>query len=170
MYPETDVRPVKITGELLKKISKPESFEEKVERFKQLGLGKDLAEKTARSPASAFFEKLAKKTGAVLAAVTLLETVKSLNRDGFTPTQKQIEQVLELFQEKKLTKAAIPEALKQMSKGKDFSPLKRITGQELKKLVEKYLATSVDKQSAFSAIMRDHRMAVDATELKEELK
>ncbi len=170
MYPETDVMPVKITEEMLSKIKKPESFEDKVKRFEALGLSKDLAEKTARSAESNLFEKLAKKTEATLVSVTLLETVKSLNRDGFNPNPKQIEDALLLYSQKQLAKPAIAEALKCMSQGKTYVHLKMVTGQELKKLAEKYSAKNVDSKGAFSAIMRDCRLLVDANELKEVLK
>lgn len=177
MYPETDVPPVKITEEMLAKIKKPETFEEKIARFEKMGLGKDLAEKAARSPEAQTFEKLAKKHDSTLVAVTLLETVKTLKRDGVKePTEKQISETLDLYAQKQITKAAISEVLKK-SVQENKPPLKvitehglsRKTGSELKKLVDNALSTTPDKNAAFAKIMREHRLVVDAGELKEEL-
>ena len=87
MYPETDVRPVKVTTSHLKRIARemPESLEKKEERFvKECSLSKEMASQIVRSLNLDLFEALVKDTGAspTLLAATLENTMVSLQRDG----------------------------------------------------------------------------------------
>ncbi len=56
MYPETDVPPLRITQEMIEDIELPELIEDKAKRYEKMGLGKDLAELTARSEKAALFD------------------------------------------------------------------------------------------------------------------
>ncbi len=87
MYPETDVRAVKITQARLKRIRRnmPETLEEKEDRFiKELGLSRELAHQITRSTYLPLFESLVRETNTspTLIAVTLENTLVSLHRDG----------------------------------------------------------------------------------------
>lgn len=87
MYPETDVRPVQITPEHLKRIKRnmPETLEKKANRFeKELGLSTELAQQVSRSVNVTLFEKLVAETSVppTLIAVTLENTLVNLHRDG----------------------------------------------------------------------------------------
>ncbi len=86
MYPETDVRPVKVTESLLKKIKKnmPETIENREKRFiKDYELSTDLAYQITRSRNLDLFEQIIKETNVspTLVATTLENTVVSLHRD-----------------------------------------------------------------------------------------
>jgi glutamyl-tRNA(Gln) amidotransferase subunit E len=49
MYPETDIAHIRVSRQLLDSITLPELIEDKAKRYVQAGMGKDLAELTARS-------------------------------------------------------------------------------------------------------------------------
>ena len=91
MYPETDVRPIKITSSRLREIAQnmPETFDSKEKRFvNKLGLSEELASQIVRSVQLDLFEHLVKTTNVspTLVAATLQSTLTSLHRDG-VPTE-----------------------------------------------------------------------------------
>ncbi|MFW9973697.1 MAG: Glu-tRNA(Gln) amidotransferase subunit GatE [Candidatus Thorarchaeota archaeon] len=91
MYPETDVRPVKITESRLKMIKKnmPETIEHREKRFiKEYELSPDLAYQITRSQNLDIFEQIVKDSpvSPTLVASTLENTVVSLHRDQ-VPTE-----------------------------------------------------------------------------------
>ncbi len=86
MYPETDVRPVKITESRLKMIKKnmPETIEHREKRFiKEYELSPDLAYQISRSQNLDLFEQIVKDStvSPTLVASTLENTVVSLHRE-----------------------------------------------------------------------------------------
>jgi glutamyl-tRNA(Gln) amidotransferase subunit E len=102
MYPETDVRPVKVTESHLKKIKRnmPETIENREKRFiKDYELSPDLAYQITRSQNLDLFEQIIKETkvSPTMVAATLENTVISLHRDQ-VPTEKLTDShFLELF-------------------------------------------------------------------------
>ncbi len=87
MYPETDVKAITITPEYLKKlkVSLPEMPEAKLKRFqKNYGLNEKLAKQIVNGEYMGLFEELTREYKAltILAAVTLTEDLKKLQRDG----------------------------------------------------------------------------------------
>lgn len=120
MYPETDVRPITITEERLKKIKEalPELPEQKFKRFvEELKLNPELAEAMLRSKKLELFEKIVSqvKVPPVLVASTLEYTLKGLKREGFAVDTLSDEVLMELFKELEaghMSKEAIPDVLK----------------------------------------------------------
>jgi glutamyl-tRNA(Gln) amidotransferase subunit E len=119
MYPETDVRPVKITAERLKLIAKnmPETLDAKEKRFlKEYELSKELANQMVRSLQLDLFEYLVTNidVSPTLVAVTLENTMVSLHRDGI-PTENLTEQhfheMFESISNNEITSEAIPAIL-----------------------------------------------------------
>ncbi len=87
MYPETDVKAITITPEYLEKLreSLPEMPEAKLRRFQSdYGLNEKLARQIVDSEYMGLFEELTREYRALttLAAVTLTEDLKKLQRDG----------------------------------------------------------------------------------------
>ncbi len=87
MYPETDVRPVQLTKERLKKIDQimPESFDSLAARFMdELGLSRELAIQIVRSENLDLFEKIIQdpKISPTLVANTIESTLTRLRREG----------------------------------------------------------------------------------------
>ncbi|MFX1367434.1 MAG: Glu-tRNA(Gln) amidotransferase subunit GatE [Promethearchaeota archaeon] len=119
MYPETDVRPVKVTEQLLRRIKRemPETLERKEQRFiKELHLSKELASQITRSLNLDLFEHVVEKMeiSPTLVAVTLENTLVSLQRDG-VPTRNleepQLMRVFEAISKRKFSADALPEIL-----------------------------------------------------------
>jgi len=119
MYPETDVRPVKITEARLKEIRKnmPETIEKREKRFvKEFGLSPDLAHQISRSVNIDIFEQVVRETSVspTLIAATLENTVVSLHRDR-VPTENLLDRhFIELFrfiEKKEVSTEAIPTLL-----------------------------------------------------------
>jgi len=65
MYPDTDSAPVKITEEMIKRLRSElaPSASEVVERWKELGISDDIAQKAVASPYRELFEKLVAESG-----------------------------------------------------------------------------------------------------------
>lgn len=119
MYPETDVRPVKITRTRLKRIrmNMPEKIENKEKRFiKEYGLSPDLAYQIARSVNLDVFEQAVRETkvSPTLIAATLENTVISLHRDQI-PTENLLDRhfidLFRLVDKKEVSSEAIPAVL-----------------------------------------------------------
>ncbi|MHA1168873.1 MAG: Glu-tRNA(Gln) amidotransferase subunit GatE [Candidatus Hodarchaeales archaeon] len=124
MYPETDVRPVKILASRLKRIKRemPETFENKEQRFvREHELSKDLAFQITRSLSLNLYEMIVNEfdISNTLVAATLTNTLTSMHRDNI-PTQNLHEQhFIEMFQfvaDKKITTDAITEILTYLAK------------------------------------------------------
>jgi glutamyl-tRNA(Gln) amidotransferase subunit E len=116
MYPETDVRPVKITETRLRKIRKniPETIEKREKRFvKELGLSPDLAHQISRSANIDIFELVVRETNVspTLVAATLENTIVSLHRDQ-VPTENLLDyhfiDLFKLIEKKEVSTEAIP--------------------------------------------------------------
>jgi len=129
MYPETDVRPVKITESRLKRIKKnmPETIENKEKRFiKEYNLSSDLAYQITRSVNLDIFERIIKETevSPTLVAATLENTVVSLHRDQ-VPTENLQEMhfidIFKLVEQNELSSQAIPDVLAHLSNNPNLS-------------------------------------------------
>ncbi|MGY5876198.1 MAG: Glu-tRNA(Gln) amidotransferase subunit GatE [Candidatus Thorarchaeota archaeon] len=127
MYPETDVRPVKITEKRLRRIKKemPETLESKEKRFvEEYGLSTELSSQIVRSLNLDLFEQLVKKieVSPTLIAVTLENTLVSLHRDG-VPTENIKDThfigILEAVSGGFLSSDGIPEILTYVAKSPD---------------------------------------------------
>ena len=110
MYPETDVRPVKITESRLRKVRRdmPETIENREKRFiKEYELSPDLAHQITRSQNLDLFEQIIKETevSPTLIAATLENTVISLHRDQVPTENLDDTHFLEMF--KSISKKAI---------------------------------------------------------------
>ena len=160
MYPETDVRPVKITLSRLKKTKKnmPESIEVKEKRFKKdFNLSADLAYQISRSINLDIFEKVLSETkvSPTLVAATLENTLVSLHRDNIPTDNLQENHFVELFsliQEGELSSEAIPEVLTYLSNNPNttvrealkITGLTMVSTTEIEKLIQKIVAERKD--------------------------
>jgi glutamyl-tRNA(Gln) amidotransferase subunit E len=119
MYPETDVRPVKVTESHLKKIKRnmPETIENREKRFiKDYDLSPDLAYQITRSQNLDLFEQIVKETKVppTMVAATLENMVISLHRDQIPTENLDDSHFLELFKSianKTISSEAIPTIL-----------------------------------------------------------
>lgn len=168
LYPETDIPPVKITKELLESVAKGASEGLEAKRGKLLKvLNKDMAERMLRSKYLALFEKLTGKgIEPLLAAATLEDTLTMLRREGVESKESDVVAMFEAYKKGGFVKAAIPDILREMAKGKeiekilDEKQLRKITGAELKKIVD-------ENKGDLAKIMAEYRLRVDAKEVSE---
>ncbi|MCX8202419.1 MAG: Glu-tRNA(Gln) amidotransferase subunit GatE [Candidatus Micrarchaeota archaeon] len=168
MYPETDVAPIRITDSMLSESQDYPSFEEIENRVYSL-LNREIGGKIIRSEKlNLFLELVEEGINPVVAAVTCEDTLKSLKRDGFEIaklSEEDIKEALLLYRDEKITKAAIPELLKEMIKRNGHanevikdSGLFRISGEELKGLIIKENIKDVQ------SLMVKYRLNVDPQE------
>ena len=118
MYPETDVIPIK-TSELLKDIKKrlPETWDQKIKRYRKSGLSNELAEQVVKSDYAVLFETIVKKTkiNPNIIANVFVNTLKDLKKRENIPVEnledKDFEELFELLWEGKIVKESIPDVL-----------------------------------------------------------
>jgi len=129
------------------------------------------------SQEAGLFDKLSKVAEPSFVAVTLLETLKSLRRDGVPVervAEKELASVFSLYSKGLVTRAAVPEIISELARApRGVERIVRERG--LEKFGEKKLRELVgaakkkgleEKQGIFEEIMRRHRLNVDARELK----
>lgn len=124
LYPETDVRPVSIDEETIRRIKKelPEPWTKKYARFKsKFRLSDELAKPMLRSKYLELFEKIMKEGGveASVVANTFVSTLKDLEkREGAEVDRLSERHFTELFgalRKKMIVKEAVPEILKYLT-------------------------------------------------------
>ncbi len=199
MYPETDIPPLKITPEMVDRISAflPESAGKRQQRLsKQYGLNEKLARQIVDSEYSSLFDAIVNESGvsATTVAVFLTETLKSLKRDGVHIEDVSDQQVKDIFYnvgKGKLAKEAVSDVFTWLSKndGKTVQDAmaalgyRMFTVQELSELVDNVIAKNkahVEKlgKAAFGfvmgAVMKEARGKVSpeavSTVIKEKLR
>jgi glutamyl-tRNA(Gln) amidotransferase subunit E len=160
MYPETDIPPVVISPERIKKIKKklPELPEEKVKRYiKEYRLSSDLAGKIASSPNADLFEEIvgAYPVDPAVAVVTLEETLKSLRREDIHTENIQeyhLKQIFELVSKGVFSKEAIPAILTALAKNPELSAqsaakslgLTQLSQEDVEKISENVVRSNYD--------------------------
>jgi glutamyl-tRNA(Gln) amidotransferase subunit E len=166
LYPETDVPPVRITKELLASVSRSEGLEDKKARLLKLLGNKDMAERMLRSRNLALFEQLAREgADPTLVASTLENTLVSLRREGVAVAEpeKLLPGLFALYNKGAFVKAAIPEILREMAKGKPLADAAKeyslLSGAGLE-------AVAKELGYDMKAIMSKYRTRVDPKELE----
>ncbi len=171
LYPETDIAPVPITEKRLKEIKAmlPEDPEKLLKKLKtEYKLSDELAQRMLTSKYAMLFYDLTNKVlfDPNFVAVTLLNTLTTLRRDGFDIEKLTPEELREIFKavkEEKITKKAVPDVLKKIL----TQPQSRISGllEEFEKasegdlekdvdlLIEEHKDLAKDKQRAFNVMM-----------------
>lgn len=176
MYPETDAPPVRVTAQHLQRVraNLPPTHEERRRRYLAAGLNEDLASLVLRRADFALFERLLEtRADPTLVATLLTESWRALQRAGLEPAAVPESELRALLEEQaagRLTRAgahALLEALAKEpgAKARDLLQkldLRRRTGKALQALVTGYGG----KSGAFERVMRDHRVRVDAGELR----
>lgn len=168
MYVETDIPPISITEDRLKKIRKqlPELPEHMRKRFiRDYKLSGELARRMSLSEQAELFEELVKKYKAppVVVVTTLGDIPVSLRREG-VPVENiprdAFENIIQLVSKGELAKEAIPNVLKHVAKGATVQSaikhlgLKMMTRGEVLKLVSEAVRENlklVEKRGKASA-------------------
>jgi glutamyl-tRNA(Gln) amidotransferase subunit E len=128
MYPETDVPPVAITEERLRRIKLPELIGERKARYmQQFALNEELANQISRSGNFVLFEKIMQqipKASATLVVRALETVLYELEKEGVAVNNITEEHLLELFKlqsEGKIPNEAISNILKTIATKPEFT-------------------------------------------------
>ncbi len=176
MYPETDLRPIRVTPEMIEKAKLliPEPIESRVSRYVSYGMSRELAMQVIRSPyydlIDYLIEEFQGKVSATLIANTLVNTLKSLQRDGVDIsfiTEEHLKSLFNVLAINTITKEAVPDIIKAWSKepNKDINTiikelgLSRMSYEEVKKVVfERAKELNIkDKDKLLKVLMKDLR-------------
>ena len=185
MYPETDLRPIKITFELISEIEKriPESIELIVNKYVSYGISKELAFQVIKSTyfeiIDRLIEEFKEKISPTIIAATFTNTLKMIQKDGYDITklrEDHFEKIFQLLAEKVITKEAIPELLKKLCENPDKDVqeiikelnLFKLNIDEVKKIIKSILneIKTFDEKKIFSIIMSRYRGRVDVDDIK----
>jgi len=149
MYPETDIPPVLITGELLEEASKytPEHPDVKYKRLvEEHKLSRELASALLGDLMLDFYEYLAGKYGnkvsyTIIASI-FVNTIPMLRREGIPVdelSEESIEDIVRLLADGVIAKEAVPDVLTYMAKNPRASVLDAVNALKIKKLSEEEL-------------------------------
>ena len=153
MYPETDVPPVPVTKERLKRIKAalPELPEQKLNRLmKRYELNRKLAEQVINSEYAELFEEIAQttKVSSSVIATVLTEIMKSLKREGIEVgklSDEQIESVFKLVDLGVTAKESIPDILAWLTRNEEATPEQAIEALGLKAISTAELEAIIDR-------------------------
>jgi len=179
MYPETDLPPIKVTFELLKRAEEVAkvSLEGKIAELTSMGLSKDLALRLVKSPHLEKFEEFVARFKSLppqLIASIMLNTAKALAREGVEVSEEKLASVFEALENKVITKEAVEDVLRAMKPGESAAEvakrlgLVRLPFEEVRKIVEE-VAKEVGREKALGEVMRRYRGRVDAEDVRRAL-
>jgi Glu-tRNA(Gln) amidotransferase subunit E-like FAD-binding protein len=136
MYPETDIKPILITKELLKQIELPELLDEKVLKLEKLGINADVARVMVKE--GIFIEEYEYKLDKNFIASVLVEIPKDIKKRlnlDYKFEESDFRLVLENLENKNLNKESAFEVLTEIAQGKkiDISKYKQIDFKDLEK-------------------------------------
>ncbi|MDI6886033.1 MAG: Glu-tRNA(Gln) amidotransferase subunit GatE [archaeon] len=160
MYPETDVPPVEIDENRLKKIKSklPETFEARKSRYKEkFGLNDELADKIARDMNFSLFERIMDSYDipATLVVRTVTDTVAELMQEGIDVDPLEDYHFIEIFRRLSANafgKEAVPDILKFLASKPEMSVDKAIEEIGLSmnmEEVEKFIGDIVSSKKDF---------------------
>ena len=179
MYPETDLPPIKITFELVKKAEEVArvSLEGKLNELVSMGLSRDLALQLIKSPHLEKFDEYVERFKSVppqLIATILLNVARALSREGVEATEEKLISVFEALDRRVITKEAVEDVLRSMKPGEPAEEaarrlgLVRLSYDEVRKMVEE-VAREVGRDKALREVMRRFRGRVDVEDVKRAL-
>lgn len=179
MYPETDVEPVGVEAEYLKKLREnlPESWEVRLKKIKRMGLSEQLAEQIVKSEYVDLFEKVVKekKVDANIVANTFTSILKDLRREHIPVdnlSDEHFHRIFDLLKRGTIAKEAIQPILKELAREpiRDVFSIVRnlgleaITVAELKRIIHDVRSRNPDalKDKILGLVMSRVRGRIDA--------
>ncbi|MFW6127778.1 MAG: Glu-tRNA(Gln) amidotransferase subunit GatE [Halobacteriota archaeon] len=186
MYPETDVTPVKITGDMLE-VEIPELIEDRTKRYvDKYSLSEDLAHKMASSPNFEVFEEYAERLSPTIAARVLYLAPAELRKDGvdISPlTTNHYHMVFDLIEEGKIAKEGVDEVLRLLCQRPSASKEDIIESVGKTEDLDSFVKDLVEEKKDFiqekgehafkplmGIVMKEFRGKVDGKEIAEKLK
>ncbi len=178
MYPETDVIPLKVDASSIKL---PELIEEKIKKYKKMGLTSDLARLIARSDKAQMFENFISKFENIkpaFIAETLIPTLREIKRkhnvDAENITDKELEEVFSALNQAKIPKDMVINILIDMASDK-FESMEKYAGasdEELENEIKKIVKSkpNLNIGAYMGLIMKKFKGQVDGKKAMEILK
>jgi glutamyl-tRNA(Gln) amidotransferase subunit E len=152
MYPDTDTPPTPISEKSLESIKRgmPEPLWESEKRLAALGLPHSLITSLSISRNLKVFDRITEtlKVKPILVAVTLEETLKSLQRKGKHPeilSDETLYHIFQLLSEKKFSKEALPTVLAFLAEHPDKTPSEAVIELKIAPLSAEALQSVVDE-------------------------
>ncbi len=146
MYPETDIPMTKITKEIINAIKMPELIEDKIKRFEKMGIGKDLAELTAKSEKSDLFDKYVTdflELKPAYIAEVLMTSAKTIKRNyniDISPSEQDFLELFAALASGQISKESVLEILKENKPVCEVLPkYKNISDTELRSVLKKII-------------------------------
>ncbi|MFH1247353.1 MAG: Glu-tRNA(Gln) amidotransferase subunit GatE, partial [Candidatus Micrarchaeota archaeon] len=173
MYPETDALTTIIKPIDLANLKEIESPTQKVKRYTQMGLNEQLANRMASNAKFQLFEKIVQTTkcDASTAAVTILETITSLRREGFKIDEVSDEKILTAlaeYGEGTIAKPGILVLLKLITQNPDKSIGKIISDNKLQKIEGELLRKLImENKGDIAEIMKNYKANLDPSQLNQ---
>ncbi|MEM0437994.1 MAG: Glu-tRNA(Gln) amidotransferase subunit GatE [Candidatus Micrarchaeia archaeon] len=174
MYPETDVKAIDVTSEMLAEAAKyaPKDPAE-ILKMLEMQTNRELAEQLLRSKyLQAYLSAVERGANPTIAAVTFTNTLRTLSREGLPVESLDDEVIIEavlLCSSGEITKKAVEQVLREVLSKKvgvrqavELGGLLRITGKELDALIAR---EGEDPKK----ILSKYRLQVDAEELMQKL-
>jgi glutamyl-tRNA(Gln) amidotransferase subunit E len=158
MYPETDIPTLKITPEEVDAIEMPELIEDKIPKYEKMGLSKDLAVLTAKSPKAFLFDKFVTKYKKVKPAfiaeviMTMDKTIKRQFGILINPSEEDYDILFDALSSEKISKENVIEILKENKPVKEvISKHQMMSDTELEAEIKKIVVAN--KGLAFNALI-----------------
>lgn len=184
MYPETDIKPVLISREILRELkgSLPEPLTKKLSRFQsKLKLPKDLAVQIIRSDYLELFEKITKMRGvdSKVVANTFVSTLKDLRKRKKVRvknlTKRHFVDIFRKVAKRQIVKEAIPEIIEYLAENPSRGVthiiselnLKMMSKGELRKIVSKTVKENpeLSREKIYGIVMSRVRGRADSQEV-----
>ncbi len=185
MYPETDLRPIRITIEVVRRAESklPESIESIVNKYVSYGISRELANQVLRLEefdlVNRLIERFRGRVPASVIATTFTSTLRSIRREGLdvsSLSEEVFDEIFGLLSEKVITKEVIPDILRELcrSPGRKvidvvkslnlerlgYDVVKRIVLEEISRLQR------ADLGRVISSVMSRFRGKVDVEDVK----
>ncbi|MFP3044139.1 MAG: Glu-tRNA(Gln) amidotransferase subunit GatE [Thermocladium sp.] len=189
MYPETDLRPIRITRYILDKAAAlmPEPIDEQVNRYLKMGMSRELAMQVVKSPYAKDVDRLISIYGnsvsPTLVATLFVNTLRYIGREEgwFLDPVPVIEDAIRLYIDGKITKEAIQEALEEYAKRRGSTSLEKIIEErklfklppdKVKEIVLEVVSRlgTTDEKIVIQEVMRRYRGLIDARDASMALK
>ncbi len=157
MYPETDVKPIKITPEIRRvELPKTTLAQDKEELAKDLPKG--MAEQMIKSKSYEYYKATMENNPElepVFVANTLLSTLKDLKRSGHDVDgidKDRLDTLFSMIDKGTIPKSSVREALIMLAEGKDMNYVRKslaaMSEEELRKIVEDTIKSNTDKKES----------------------
>ncbi len=158
MYPETDIRPIRVDSSLLEeveriKIPKPEEVLRVL--VEEHGLSRDLAAQLIREPVLDLYldlvDDLRGVTSPQIIATTILIHMKSLKREGLSVERVRyvdLAGILRAVGRGEIAKEAVPEVIKAVASGSSLEealkPFRTLSVEEVERIVESIIESNIE--------------------------